>query len=36
MISNYRSYKTDGAHLLAGTIALIAAGLALVLEFGSP
>jgi CDP-diacylglycerol--serine O-phosphatidyltransferase len=36
MISNYRSYKSDGAHLLAGTIALIAAGLALVLEFGSP
>lgn len=31
MIANYRSYKTDGSHLLAGVLALVAAGLCLVL-----
>ena len=35
MVSNYRSYKTDGGHLLVAVLGLVAAGLALALELGS-
>jgi phosphatidylserine synthase len=34
MIANYRSYKTDGSHLLVGVLATVAAGLCLVLIAG--
>jgi CDP-diacylglycerol--serine O-phosphatidyltransferase len=34
MIANYRSYKTDGSHLLVGVLATVAAGLCLILIFG--
>jgi len=36
MIANYRSYKTDGSHLLVGVLATVAAGLCLVLIAGIP
>lgn len=34
MVSDYKAYKTDASHLLAGVVALVAAGLALALELG--
>lgn len=34
MIANYRSYKTDGSHLLVGVLATVAAGLCLILIYG--
>jgi CDP-diacylglycerol--serine O-phosphatidyltransferase len=34
MVSNYRSYKTDGAHALVAVLGLVAAGLAMLLEYG--
>lgn len=35
MISDYKAYKTDISHLLAGLAAVVAGGLALALEFGA-
>lgn len=34
MVSDYKAYKTDVSHALAGLAAVVAAGLALALEFG--
>ncbi|ELZ19796.1 CDP-alcohol phosphatidyltransferase [Haloterrigena salina JCM 13891] len=34
MVSDYKAYKTDGTHVLAGLAAVAAVGLALGLEFG--
>lgn len=34
MVSNYRSYKTIGSHTVAGLLALVVVGVAIVLEFG--